>query len=1423
MRSSIQFFLFATCLAVLTVLFTVASYGQLRNLDQWTWMSGDNTPDNKGIYGTKGIASANNKPGARDAAGNWKDTDGNLWLFGGSGSDVNGNEGYLNDLWKYDIAANTWTWIGGENTVSSGESNFGIKGIGSVSNWPGARDSRSVSCTDEHGNFWLFGGYNQFGGPDQLLNDLWKFDPRKKIWTWMGGDNRANQPSVGTKGVPSLFSTPSSRHSLVCWSDGAGNIWIFGGAGVPDGAYNDLWKFNIASRLWTWVSGDQLSRRAGKFGGKGIGSIDNVPGGRFAAMSWNDAGDHLWLFGGFVVYRNGEGGKIGNDLWKYDISAKEWTWVSGDSIPAVPGSYGTKGLEATSNKPGNRAFGATWNDRNNNLWLFGGYDTLQRRYNDLWRFNIGNSRWTWVSGDNSFDQVGNYGAKGVTASNNKPGNKWKHITWTDGGGNFWMFGGSGEAAGNTFHYNDLWTYGAFKCSPPTGTISMTPPSGQACFGDSVKLTATGGTKYQWFLDDDIIPGATTSVYFAKQEGVYSVKLNPGTCEALVGKTAEVKINSQLKLTAESTLPICPIRTAVVEIKATGGTGGSYTYSMDSGLSFQNSAVFRNVVPGDYILVIQNGGCKSTETPFKVPPTESSVTATLTNKKDVPCSGGDSGSVTVTGNGGTAPYTYRFQAFDFQPSGNFKLPAGTFTMTARDAKGCEGQVIVTISNVINTVLATVTSTTPSACGGGNTGSAVISGGGGTAPYTFTLGSGTPQATGTFNNLAAGSHTVTVKDASGCTKEITFNIEQANSTVTATVTSTTPGACGGGNTGSAVIAGGGGTAPYTFTLGTGTPQATGTFNNLAAGSHTVTVKDARGCTKEVTFNIEQANNTVTATVTSTTPGACGGGNTGSAVIAGGGGTAPYTFTLGSGTPQATGTFNNLAAGSHTATVKDASGCTKEVTFNIEQANNTVTATVTSTTPGACGGGNTGSAVIAGGGGTGPYTFTLGSGTPQATGTFNNLAAGSHTVTVKDARGCTKEVTFNIIQSNNTLIAEVPSTTPVSCNAGNDGIAIVSASGGTAPYTFTLENRPPQPSGEFKNLSAGNHTVTVRDASGCSKDVRFAIAQAANTITASASSNTISCSGGNAGTVTVAASGGIAPYQYKLGSGPYQESPNFNNLSAGQHVFTVKDAKGCIKDVTAIITQADNTIVATLKSKTEVPCIGGSTGSAVIVASGGTGSLSYTLGTGSPQSNGSFNGLAVGNYSVTVKDGNGCSAIVSFDITTLSGIGGSISPANPEPVCVGSGVELTATEGDSYQWTLNDVNVPGANTRTFNSTQPGRYRVFIKTGSCAVLSTNTVVLTNKACTNAFAQVATAFTPNANNKNDKLTPIYQNIAQLKYFRVFNRWGQKVFETNVLGEGWDGFYKGEKQPLETYTWILECVDTEGKTIRKSGKTILIR
>jgi N-acetylneuraminic acid mutarotase len=435
----------------------------------WTWEAGSPTANEPGHYGTKGISALTNFPGARNLAVPWTDAAGHLWLFGGSGIDSEAWTGLLNDLWKYDPASREWVWMSGGHTVQEAGVH-GQKGVPAPENVPGARGG-AVSWVGSDGRFWLFGGIG-FVGPNEHgeLNDLWSYDPASSEWTWIAGSAVRFQPGVyGTKGVAGALNTPGARWQALAWVDPDGKLWLFGGEGYDSvGAeadlLNDLWKFDPVTLEWTWVSGSNTADQLGRYGTKGSPGAANIPGARDGAAPWIDPQGDLWLFGGWGwgAERSYIPGVL-NDLWRFDRTTLEWSWVSGSDSLDQQGNYGTKGTAAASNVPGGREWSYSWIDTSGNFWIFAGYgyyaDALAGGFlNDLWKYDPATGLWTWVSGSTSEGQPGDHGTQGAVALTNVPGARNSGLTWTGSGG-VWIFGGHGYyAEGLDGSLNDLWWY-----------------------------------------------------------------------------------------------------------------------------------------------------------------------------------------------------------------------------------------------------------------------------------------------------------------------------------------------------------------------------------------------------------------------------------------------------------------------------------------------------------------------------------------------------------------------------------------------------------------------------------------------------------------------------------------------------------------------------------------------------------------------------------------------------------------------------------------------------------------------------------------------------------------------------------------------------------------------------------------------------
>ena len=374
---------------------------------EWTWMGGSSKSGCKGcgqrgVYGTLGTGDAGNIPGSRKFASTWIDDGGNFWIYGGGGYDSARNLTILSDLWKFSPSTQEWTWIAGKDP-DTGLGSCDTFGTPDDGNNPGFREF-SVSWSDNNGNLWLFGGWgfvtgiasSSSGSGD--LNDLWMFDPSTGEWTCSIGRSR----------------TVSERGDHGGWTDNDGHLWLFGGQGRDStnirGFLNDLWEFDPETNEWAWIGGDNVlpcrnyvpCSSPGVYGKIGKSASGNIPGGRHSASSWTDNNGNFWLFGGHGTDSKGDEGDL-NDLWTFNPSTQQWTWMSGNKTAgpyliqqhfenSPKGVYGKLGVPASTNIPGGRFGASSWTDRDGNLWLFGGEgldsNGDEGYLNDLWEYRF---------------------------------------------------------------------------------------------------------------------------------------------------------------------------------------------------------------------------------------------------------------------------------------------------------------------------------------------------------------------------------------------------------------------------------------------------------------------------------------------------------------------------------------------------------------------------------------------------------------------------------------------------------------------------------------------------------------------------------------------------------------------------------------------------------------------------------------------------------------------------------------------------------------------------------------------------------------------------------------------------------------------------------------------------------------------------
>lgn len=357
---------------------------------EWTWMSGEQTGVNPmGNYGTQGIPSTTNYPPALGFGSNcWTDTAGNLWLFGGFDQ-----SNFINsdNLWRYTITTNEWTWVSGSGTLTGTSPIYGPLGVYGPTYYPGSRaECKSGWVIDNE--LWLFGGQDNTSG---AMSDLWSYNTLTNQWAWKGGSSNVNAPgNYGTLGVASPTNEPPARCSYTKWKDADNNLYLFAGGSFfgfsQVNGLNDTWKYDLQTKLWTWINGSNSIDHPGMTPAFCQPDATKYPRSRIenqTAQTNSTCVNAFWTFGGFDFAGNAH-----NDLWLFNTNTNEWTHLNGQaSINSniVPFNYGNLGVPSNSNLPPGRGGTCTWTDNLGNLWIFGGGGNGSTGWsfmNDLWKF-----------------------------------------------------------------------------------------------------------------------------------------------------------------------------------------------------------------------------------------------------------------------------------------------------------------------------------------------------------------------------------------------------------------------------------------------------------------------------------------------------------------------------------------------------------------------------------------------------------------------------------------------------------------------------------------------------------------------------------------------------------------------------------------------------------------------------------------------------------------------------------------------------------------------------------------------------------------------------------------------------------------------------------------------------------------------------
>ncbi len=777
--------------------------------------------------------------------------------------------------------------------------------------------------------------------------------------------------------------------------------------------------------------------------------------------------------------------------------------------------------------------------------------------------------------------------------------------------------------------------------------------------------------------------------------------------------------------------------------------------------------------------------------------------------NIDCTNDKPGSITVDipPGSGVVPYQFSVNAGPLQNGNIFAgLAAGNYSVYATDALGCDTTMDVTVG--INGSLDLQVSTINTTCPGVDNGSISVNPQSGVAPFQYSLDGGPSQATGIFTNLAAGGYTLTVTDVSGCGQS--QNIIITSGTGLTAGINTTPTSCTGANNGTISVSPSNGDPPYQYALDGNPSQPSNLFTGLAAGNYSITVTDKNGCRE--TFNaVIDPGAPLTATINKNDL-LCYADNTGIIVVNVTNGSSPYLYSLDNVNWQSQNSFNDLAAGNYTIYYSDNNNCSGSQQVSLSQpAPLDMSLAVT---PVSCNGSGDGKIKISVTGGISPYWYSMDGVSYQYVDSFS-VSAGNYTIYAKDANGCIRSQP--VLVTAPSLLTMNQTIQDASCDGGADGMILVNAAGGNGGFSYSLDNVNFQTSPVF-NVLPGNYTVYMKDEKGCVLSETVLVGINSNLQLSPSPDETI-CEGTS---VQLDLSTNASQFSWTPASAlnnPAVRNPVASPVITTQYIVTA--TLGFCSEKDTILVYVNPAPVPDAGPDGDI-CYGQS-----FTLQGGGGSLYLWSPSKSLSSATIPNPVSTPNetinYSLSVTDSKGCVSLVS-DQVSIKVTPPIVVQTFPSDTVVFAGdqFQLLATSAATDYiwdppWGLDNAGVPDP-LLTVSSDM-----TFTVTASTSAGCKGEAEVTIKVYKGPELYVPTGFTPNGDGKNDLLRPFPVGITKLNYFRVYNRWGQLLYSTTILREGWDGRYGGIDQPLGTYVWMAEGETRDGRRISKKGTVTLIR
>ncbi|MEL6355648.1 MAG: hypothetical protein AAFQ37_01830, partial [Bacteroidota bacterium] len=843
------------------------------------------------------------------------------------------------------------------------------------------------------------------------------------------------------------------------------------------------------------------------------------------------------------------------------------------------------------------------------------------------------------------------------------------------------------------------------CNTPTGSITVAASGG------------VGVISYSWSHDANLNAAEATGL----AAGAYTVLVSDelGCLISLEATVTEVEGPGVTNI--DITDASCGDAVGAIMVTITGGMSPyTYLWSHDNTIDSPN---ITDLAAGLYNLTVTDANGCTLDT-FALVTSTNAPSLSLDATTNPTCALANGGAA-VSASGGTSPYTFEwFLSSDLNTvlgtaetiSG---ISAGIYLARVTDAEGCVGEVVVTLVDELAASIST--STTDASCFDAADGTATVTVlSGGTAPFTYLWDDPDGQAMANATGLAAGIYNVTVTDADGCVSTTSAEVSAPDEISVVLVGNIEP-SCFGGEDGLLSVTVNGGTEPYTIQWTGDNLDFTGAvLSGIAAGDYTVEVTDANGCTNAQVVTLGQPD-PVAITAENIAAPACNGSAGGSATVSASGGNSPYTYAWDDPAGQTGPSAFDLDPGTYTVTATDANGCQEILQVDIPLGA-TLEVILEALGDPSCNGETDGTIDISVTGGSGNYSFQWNDPDFQQSEDAAGLEEGQYIVIVSDlTSGCIVSDTFELTQPEALAIVNTEVSNP-SCASDTDGTAAVTGiSGGTEPYSYQWDDPNGQTTAIATGLAAGNYSVTVTDANGCSVSNAVNVTAPDPILVMAVSTIFPSCNGGNDGSLEVEVMGGTPDYTI-FWPDLNVNGPSVSGLAAGGYTAEITDANGCDTTITFILTEPE---ALTLSAGDIIApqCDGSIGGSLTVDVDGGTEAYTYLWDDPLGQTSATAFDLDPGVYTVTVTDANGCSSTLSMEVPDASTLSIELTESI-EPSCNGfadgSLTVLVSGGSDNYSYLWNDIAFQ--TTPTASNLSAGEYILQVSNpdGSCLTVDT-------------------------------------------------------------------------------------------------------